>query len=59
MAVYKRSYSAYSGALTAPSSRVLVVARYAFAEAWSSKITIGLFILCMLSCIAVRNLFCE
>jgi ABC-type transport system involved in multi-copper enzyme maturation permease subunit len=51
MAVYKRSYSAYSGALTAPSSRVLVVARYAFAEAWSSKITIGLFILCMLSCL--------
>jgi ABC-type transport system involved in multi-copper enzyme maturation permease subunit len=30
---------------------VLVLARYAFAEAWSSKITIGLFIFSLLPCI--------
>jgi ABC-type transport system involved in multi-copper enzyme maturation permease subunit len=51
MAVYKRSYSAYTGSLTPRWRRVMVLARYAFAEAWSSKITIGLFILCMLPCL--------
>ena len=51
MAVYKRSYSAYTGAVTPAWTRVLVLARYAFAEAWSSKITIGLFIFCLLPCI--------
>ncbi|MGD0737140.1 MAG: hypothetical protein ABR976_18555 [Terracidiphilus sp.] len=48
MAVYKRNYTAYTGALTPVSSRVLVLARYAFEEAWSSKITIGLFIFCLI-----------
>jgi len=51
MAVYKRSYSTYTGQVTSPSTRVLVLARYAFAEAWSSKITIGLFIFSLLPCI--------
>jgi ABC-type transport system involved in multi-copper enzyme maturation permease subunit len=48
MAVYKHSYSAYTGVVTPAWTRVLVLARYAFAEAWSSRITIGLFILCLL-----------
>jgi ABC-type transport system involved in multi-copper enzyme maturation permease subunit len=48
MAVYKRNYTAYTGALTPVGSRVLVLARYAFEEAWSSKITIGLFIFCLI-----------
>jgi ABC-type transport system involved in multi-copper enzyme maturation permease subunit len=48
MAVYKHTYSAYTGQLTSPTSRLLVLTRYAFSEAWSSKITIGLFVLCML-----------
>jgi len=48
MAVYKRSYSAYAGTTTSPWTRILVLSRYALAEAWSSKITIGIFIFCML-----------
>jgi len=48
MAVYKRSYSTYTGVITPAWTRVAVLARYAFAEAWSSKITIGLFIFCLL-----------
>jgi ABC-type transport system involved in multi-copper enzyme maturation permease subunit len=48
MAVYKRSYSAYTGKLTPAWTRVVVLSRYAFAEAWSSKITIGIFIFCLL-----------
>jgi ABC-type transport system involved in multi-copper enzyme maturation permease subunit len=37
--------------LTPVGTRVLVLARYAFEEAWSSKITVGLFIFCLLPCI--------
>jgi ABC-type transport system involved in multi-copper enzyme maturation permease subunit len=48
MAVYKRSYSAYTGKVTPAWTRVIVLSRYAFAEAWSSKITIGIFIFCLL-----------
>ncbi|MGD0629879.1 MAG: ABC transporter permease subunit [Terracidiphilus sp.] len=51
MAVYKRSYSIYTGQVTTPWTRVLVLSRYAFAEAWSSKITVGLFIFCLLPCL--------
>ena len=48
MSVYKHEYRAYSGKVTPPWTRMLVVARYGFAEAWSSKITVGLFILCLI-----------
>jgi hypothetical protein len=51
MAVYKRNYTAYTGTVTPVWTRVLVLARYAFEEAWSSKITVGLFIFCLLPCI--------
>jgi ABC-type transport system involved in multi-copper enzyme maturation permease subunit len=51
MAVYKRSYTAYTGQVTTPGARILVLARYAFAEAWASKITVGLFIFCLLPCL--------
>jgi ABC-2 type transport system permease protein len=47
MAVYKRNYSAYTGPVTGARTRILVLARYAFAEAWSSKITIGLVTACL------------
>jgi len=50
MAVYKRNYTAYTGTVTPVWTRVLVLARYAFEEAWSSKITVGLFIFCLLPC---------
>ncbi len=48
MSVYKHEYRAYSGKVTPAWTRILVVARYGFAEAWSSKITVGLFILCLI-----------
>jgi ABC-type transport system involved in multi-copper enzyme maturation permease subunit len=51
VAVYKHSYTAYAGPVTPVWARASVVARYAFAEAWSSKITVGLFIFSLLPCI--------
>jgi ABC-type transport system involved in multi-copper enzyme maturation permease subunit len=48
MSVYKHSYRAYTGEITPLWSRVIVLARYAFAEAWSSKITVALFTLSLL-----------
>lgn len=48
MSVYKHEYRAYSGRVTPLWSRVGVLARYGFAEAWSSRITVGLFTLSML-----------
>jgi ABC-type transport system involved in multi-copper enzyme maturation permease subunit len=48
MSVYKHNYRAYSGEVTPLWTRVLVIARYAFAEAWSSKITVALFTLSLL-----------
>src|SRR5208282_2751202 len=47
MSVYKHEHRAYSGPVTPTWTRILVVARYGFAEVWSSKITVGLFILCL------------
>ena len=52
MAVYKHSYSAYSGKVTSAGTRLLVLSRYAFDEAWSSKISIGLLVFCLLPCLA-------
>jgi ABC-type transport system involved in multi-copper enzyme maturation permease subunit len=48
MSVYKHNYRAYSGKVTPLWTRVLVLARYGFAEAWSSKITVALFTLSLL-----------
>ena len=47
LSVYKHTYRAYTGPVTSPRTRSLVLARYAMAEAWSSKITIGLMVLCL------------
>jgi len=47
VSVYKRDYRAYTGRVTPAWTRIFVLARYGFAEAWASKITIGLFILCL------------
>jgi ABC-type transport system involved in multi-copper enzyme maturation permease subunit len=46
MSVYKHEYRAYSGSVTPAWQRIVVVARYGFAEVWASKITVGLFIAC-------------
>ena len=43
MSVYKHEYRAYTGELTPLRARAGVVVRYALAEAWSSRITVGLF----------------
>jgi ABC-type transport system involved in multi-copper enzyme maturation permease subunit len=51
MSVYKHNYRAYTGRITPVWSRILVLARYAFEEAWSSKITVGIFTLSLLPCI--------
>jgi ABC-type transport system involved in multi-copper enzyme maturation permease subunit len=47
MAVYKRSYKPYSGPLTGLRQRWLVITRYSLATAFSSKISIVAFVLCM------------
>ena len=51
MAVYKHSYSAYTGKVTPAWMRVFVLSRYAFDVAWSSKISIGLLVFCLLPCL--------
>jgi ABC-2 type transport system ATP-binding protein len=58
LAVYKRSYSRLYRARDAAVVARRVLARYAFAEAWSSKITIGSFHLqpAALHRLVVRNL---
>ena len=43
MSVYKHDYCAYTGKVTPLWARVLVLARYGWMDAWSSKITVGLF----------------
>jgi ABC-type transport system involved in multi-copper enzyme maturation permease subunit len=48
LSVYKHEYRAYSGRVTPLWSRVGVLARYGYGEAWSSRITVGLFTLSML-----------
>lgn len=48
MSVFKHSYRPYDGRITPSWTRIYVLARYGFAEAWSSKITLGLYILSLL-----------
>ena len=48
MSVYKNNYRAYTGPVTPLWMRIYVLARYGFAEAWSSKITVALFTLSLL-----------
>jgi ABC-type transport system involved in multi-copper enzyme maturation permease subunit len=51
MSVFNHDYRPYEGRLTPLQSRPLVLARYALHEAWSSKISIGLFVLSLLPCL--------
>ncbi|HVN20942.1 MAG TPA: ABC transporter permease [Dongiaceae bacterium] len=46
MAVYRRSYKPYSGSLTAPWSRFLVLFRYSRRNLFRSKFLTGFFVLC-------------
>jgi ABC-2 type transport system permease protein len=47
MAIYKRRYNLYHGALTPERSRFLVVTRYAFADLFRSRAFVLLFILAL------------
>ncbi len=47
MSVYKRSYTVYAGARTPLWSRLLVLTRYGLVDAWSSRITNVLCLLCL------------
>jgi ABC-type transport system involved in multi-copper enzyme maturation permease subunit len=47
MAVYKRSYKPYAGPLTELRRRWLVITRFSLATAFSSRIAIVLFVLCL------------
>jgi ABC-type transport system involved in multi-copper enzyme maturation permease subunit len=51
MSVFNHDYRPYEGRLTPLGSRPLVLARYALHEAWSSKISIGLFVFSLLPCL--------
>ena len=46
MAIYRRSYASYSGALTPAWSRCLVLFRYSRQNLFRSKFQTGLFVLC-------------
>jgi ABC-type transport system involved in multi-copper enzyme maturation permease subunit len=51
MSVFQHDYRPYEGPTTALWKRPLVLARYGLAEAWGSKITVGLAVLAVLPCI--------
>jgi ABC-type transport system involved in multi-copper enzyme maturation permease subunit len=48
LSIFKHEYRAYEGRVTPPWSRIGVLVRYGLAEAWSSRVTVGLFTLAML-----------
>ncbi len=48
MAVHKRSYRGYAGEITPLWSRFLIVTRYAFRNAFSSKLLTAYFVLCFI-----------
>lgn len=48
MSVYKHEYRAYDGPVTPLWQRIGVLARYGFNEAWSSRLTVVLFVVCLL-----------
>lgn len=48
MSVYKRDYRAYTGRVTPLWARIRVLVNYGLAEAWSSKITLGLFLVSLI-----------
>ena len=53
MAVYKRTYKAYDGPLTAPASRFLVLQRYAFRAVFKSRLLALAYLLCFIPSIFV------
>src|SRR5579864_1198433 len=46
MAVYKRTYKPYTGALTAEWSRFLILPRYAWREVFQTRFMLILYVIC-------------
>ncbi len=53
MAVYKRTYKAYSGPLTSPATRFLVLQRYAFRSVFKSRMLLMGYVACFIPMIFV------
>jgi ABC-type transport system involved in multi-copper enzyme maturation permease subunit len=51
MAVYKRRYNSYTGALTREWSRFFVLTRYAFVDLFKSRFFVLLLIFCIIPCL--------
>jgi ABC-2 type transport system permease protein len=51
MAVYKRRYNSYTGALTPQWTRFFVLTRFAFADLFKSRFFVLLLILCIVPCL--------
>lgn len=47
MAVYKRTYTAYSGELTPPGKRFLVLPRYSYERLFKSRFLVGFLVACL------------
>ena len=56
MSVYKHDYRPFAGKVTPRWMRIYVLSRYGAAEAWSSKITVGLFVLSLLPLLRLARL---
>jgi ABC-type transport system involved in multi-copper enzyme maturation permease subunit len=48
VSVHKRNYRPFTGTPTSSATRFGVLMRYAFTDVWSSRITVVLFVLCMI-----------
>ncbi|MBB5056833.1 ABC-type transport system involved in multi-copper enzyme maturation permease subunit [Granulicella aggregans] len=48
MSIHKHDYRAYTGRVTPVWTRIFVLGRYSLAEAWSSKFTTVLFVVCLI-----------
>jgi ABC-type transport system involved in multi-copper enzyme maturation permease subunit len=53
MPVYKRSYRSYAGPLTPAWRRFLVITRYGLEDAWQSRVTTRLLIVCLVPALGV------
>jgi hypothetical protein len=47
MSIYKHTYRAYTGKVTPIWARIFALVRYGLAEAWSTKFTTVLFVICL------------
>jgi len=47
MSIYKHTYRPYTGKVTPNQARIFALARYGLAEAWSTKVTTVLFVVCL------------